>query len=146
MNTCAVPIAHQKKKYCFENLIRFVECDETLLTPALKGTRTKAEKELCGFYGYLPVEFPLHYKAFRNVHDAELSANHHVSPRFNMNGTGFINFIIEVGPVPSNLQNPILVRSNPDLGFIPGNLKWENAKKFRPLSARRALAIANKNR
>src|SRR5882762_3293073 len=124
MNTCVVPIAHQKKKYCAENLLRFVECDRDLLTPALKGTKRKAEKGLCAFYGYLPFEFPLHYRAFRNMHDVELTANHIISDDFHMSSEGFINFILAVGPVPSNLQNPILVREYPPSGFVAGNMRW----------------------
>jgi len=141
MNTL-IPIQHRKKKYCFENLVRFVECDEDLLTPALKATKTRSRRGDCAFYGYLPKEFPLHYTAFRNMHDQELnlSTSHHVSNDFELNSQGFINFILAVGPVPSSLQHPILVRKDPSLGFISGNLKWENAQKFRPVSIQRARA------
>ena len=140
-----VPIKHQHtRKYGPVNLRRFVECDTELLTPALKGARTKSERGQCAFYGYLPAEFPRHYTAFRNMLDAELTTNHDVD--FTMDAEGLIDFIVNVGPIPSNLQNPILARVNPDLGFIAGNLKWENERNFRPRSARRALEFANNSR
>lgn len=140
------PINHQKKKYTETNLRRFVECDTTYLSPGMKAARTRARRGLCEFYGFLPQEFPLHYKAFRNMHDAELSRGQHVDQDFSMTPDGLIEFILSVGSVPSNLHNPLLVRVDPEDGFFRGNLKWENAKRFRPESARRALRIANQNR
>ena len=139
------PIKHQHtRKYGVANLRRFVECDTDLLTPALKGVRTKSERGQCAFYGYLPMEFPRHYVAFRNMLDAELTTVHDVD--FTMDADGFIDVIPAVGPIPSNLQNPILARTNPDEGFVVGNLKWVNETRFRPDSARRALEIANSRR
>ena len=143
--TTMSPIQHRNKKkiYSVENLNRFVECDASLLTPALRAARTRSLTRGTGFYGYLPVMFPLHYRAFRNIHDSELSEGHNVSHDFDMSSKGLINFILAAGPVPSNLQNPILARINASEGFITGNLKWVNEKIFRPVSARRALEFAN---
>ncbi len=145
MPTLVSPIVRRTKKkiYSVENLERFVHCDETLLTPALKAARTRSQNGTCAFYGYLPVEFPIHYRAFRNLHDAELAVGHDVDDAFEMNADGLIKFIIAVGPIPSNLQNPILIRINPSEGFVRGNIRWENARRFRPISARRASAFRN---
>jgi hypothetical protein len=137
------PVQHPNKgkKFCRENLLRFVETDE--LTPAMKAAKTRSERGDCGFYGYLRVAFPLHYRAFRNMHDAEIGRfGAEVAEAWDMTSNGFITFILDVGPIPPGLKHPILVRINPDLGFIPGNVEWRNETKFRPASARRAGAMS----
>lgn len=141
---CPVKHGNKRKKFCYENLIRFVIVEDSLLSPALKAVRTRAHRGYCGYYGYLPTEFPLHYTAFRNLHDVELSEGQDVDLNFGMNAEGLINFIVAVGPVPSNLQNPILVRVNPERGYYADNMKWENEKRFRPISARRALTFTRR--
>ena len=148
MSTQTVPIRPRNKKkiYSVENLSRYIDLEDSLLTPALKAARTRQWKGISGYYGYLPATFPLHYRAFRNIHDVELSEGHEVSNDFEMSGTGLINFILAVGPVPSNLKNPILARIDPEDGFFAENLKWENSARFRPICARRALEIANRYR
>lgn len=144
--TCPVRPLNKRKIFCTENLRRYTDLDEALMTPALKGSRTRQSQGTSGYYGYLPVVFPRHYTAFRNLHDAELSEGHSVSDDFEMTTDGLMNFIIAVGPIPSNLQNPILVRRDQTRGFYTDNLKWENEVRIRPVLARRALEIANRYR
>ena len=143
INTVPVRPRNKKKIYSVENLRRYTDLDEALLTPALRGSRTRQQQGVSGYYGYLPTVFPLHYRAFRNMHDVELSEGYLVSVDFEMTTDGLINFILAVGPVPSNLKNPLLARLDPEDGFFAENLKWENSVRFRPICARRALEIAN---
>lgn len=141
-----VPVRNKKAIYTYENLSRYVNLDESLMNPAMKAARTRYQNGDSGYYGYLPQQFPLHYRAFRNMHDKELSVDMEVSLTFDMTPLGLMNFIIELGPIPSNLHHPIVARINPDLGFVAGNIRWVNEKKFRPECARRALEIANSYR
>jgi hypothetical protein len=127
-----------KKKYSEDNLKKKITAD----TPAKKSARTRSSIYGTGFYGYLPSLFETHYRSFRKMHDHHVERKDKVSSRFKTTSQGFINFILEIGPIPSGMKNPVLTRIHPRKGFIRGNLKWMNRDKFRAKNAARASSFA----
>lgn len=55
---------------------------------------------------------------------------------FSCTENGFQEFVLEMGPVPSFIKKPSVGRSNHDIGYVKGNLKWEEYK-FNVWKARR---------
>lgn len=131
------------KKYSKENLLRLAN---TMTIPQHQSARTRSSIHGTGYYGLLTEEFPTHYRSFKKMHDHENDRNERVSGAFNLTTEGLINFILDVGPIPSGMKNPILIRRHPRKGFIRNNLTWMNGSKFRTLNAKRASEISAERR
>jgi hypothetical protein len=130
------------KKYSKEYLQKLVEA----ITPAQYSARTRSKVYGTGFYGQIPSSFPIHYRSFRKMHDHELERGDRVSLNFGQSAQGLISFILDLGPIPSGMKNPVLVRIYPRKGFIRGNLRWENGLKFARRNAARASDFSRRAR
>lgn len=122
------------RKYSVENLTRLAN---DVSTPQRKSAQTRAAIYDTAYYGRLTEEFPTHYRSFKKMKDHELERGERVSGKFDYTTEGFINFIMDVGPIPSAMKNPTLMRVHPRKGFIRGNLTWMNGAQ-----ARRTIALA----
>ena len=131
------------KKYSVENLTRLAN---TLRTPQHKSAATRAVTRGTGSYGRLTEEFPTHYRSFKKMHDHQLERGEKVSSAFSTTQEGLINFILEVGPIPSGMKEPVLTRTHTRKGFVRGNLGWMAGKKFRSMNAARASQISAERR
>jgi hypothetical protein len=112
-----------QRKYSEGHLTRLLGVDESVLTPSQKATLTRSRTLGTSFYGLLPQVFPVHYKAFQNMHDNAIRRNNHVSSAFSRTGRGFMNFIMSIGSHLTK-KNPILVRKSHRRGFVRGNIEW----------------------
>jgi hypothetical protein len=131
------------KKYSKENLLRLAN---TVTLPQHKSARTRSATQGTAYYGLLTEEFPTHYRSFKKMHDHELERSERVSSAFDLTTEGLINFILETGPIPSGMKDPVLTRKHTRKGFIRNNLVWMNGNKFRTLNANRASQISAERR
>ena len=90
-------------KYSAENLRRLANT-ETI--PQHKSAATRAALYGTGNYGRLTEEFPTHYRSFKKMHDHRLERQEKVSGAFSLTQEGFMNFILEVGPIPNGMRDP----------------------------------------
>ena len=131
------------KKYSFENLTKLANDTST---PQRKSAMTRSVLYDTAYYGLLTEEFPTHYRSFKKMQDHQLERGERVSGKFAYTTEGLINFIMDVGPIPSNLQDPTLMRVHPRKGFVRGNLTWMNGAKARRTIALNASEVSRKNR
>lgn len=131
------------RKYSLENLRRLAEAMDT---PQRKSAVTRSLEYGTASYGRLTEEFPIHYRSFRKMHDHKLERDEKVSGAFDMTREGFINFILNVGPIPSGMNDPVLTRTYSRKGFVRGNLRWMNGFKYRTMNANRASKISAQRR
>ena len=130
-------------KYSEETLQRLAQ---TFRTPQQKSAATRSTTYGTGAYGQLTEKFPLHYRSFRKMHDHQIERDEKVSGAFTKTREGLINFIRELGPIPSGMRNPVLTRKHSRKGFVRGNLQWMNEDKFRTINANRASQVAAERR
>lgn len=123
-----------KKKYSREYLESLVSIPEGELTSAEKSALTRSQTQGTSFYGRIPQSFPVHYNRFMKMHDHYMEGvtgrkarDITISSAFNRTADGLINFILESGPIPSNMKHPTLTRNYPRKGFIRGNLSWKSS-------------------
>jgi hypothetical protein len=130
-------------KYSEETLQRL---SQTFNTPQQKGAATRSTTYGTGAYGRLTEEFPTHYRSFKKMHDHQIERDERVSSAFTKSREGLINFIRELGPIPSGMRNPVLTRKHSRKGFVRGNMQWMNGDKFRTLNANRASQVSAQRR
>lgn len=130
-------------KYSEENLQRL---SQTFRTPQQKGAATRSATHGTAAYGTLTEEFSTHYRSFKKMHDHRVERGEKVSSAFSMTREGLINFIQELGAIPSGMRNPVLTRKHSRKGFVRGNLQWMNGNKFRTQNANRASQISAERR
>ena len=131
------------KKYSEANLTKLAN---TVTIPQQQSAITRSTTYGTGYYGQLTEEFPTHYRSFKKMHDHKTERNERVSSAFNLTTKGLINFILEVGPIPSSMKDPVLTRKHTRKGFVRGNLAWMNGTKWRTLNANRASQISAQKR
>lgn len=123
-----------RRKYSRENLETLVSIPEGEMTATEKAALTRSQTQGTSFYGRLPQAFPVHYKRFTKMHDhfvegatGRMTRDISISSAFDRDAEGLITFILETGPIPSNMKHPTLTRTYPRKGFIRGNLTWKSA-------------------
>lgn len=123
-----------RKKYSREYLEGLVSLSESEMTATEKAALTRSQTQGTSYYGRLPQVFPVHYKRFTKMHDhfvecatGRKARDIMISSAFERDANGLINFILETGPIPSNMKHPTLTRTYPRKGFIRGNLTWKSA-------------------
>lgn len=123
-----------KKKYSREYLENLVIITEEQMTASEKSSFSRSKSRGTAFYGRLPRIFPIHYRSFRKMHDhfiesaaGRTARDIKISSAFKRTANGLINFILETGPVPSNMKYPTLIRKYISRGFVRGNLMWKSA-------------------
>lgn len=136
---CSIVTSNRRKKmsrrkYSRDNLEMMVSIPEGEMTATEKGALTRSQTQGISFYGRLPHTFPVHYKRFTKMHDhfiegvtGRMARDISISSAFDRNAKGLITFILEAGPIPSNMKYPTLTRTYPRKGFIRGNLTWKSA-------------------
>lgn len=63
--------------------------------------------------------YPQHARAFFNRFRSGLPVD------FTCDADGFLKFITEIGPYPTNMVRPSVGRINHELGYVTGNYHWE---------------------
>ena len=96
------------------------------LQPASKlAAAAKRSVELRGVPYYAPLRraFPHHWQSFRCMHKRG------TPNAFPKNISGFIDFIIYLGPVPSYMKKPSIGRIDHSKGYFPGNFEWQESRE-----------------
>lgn len=79
------------------------------------------------YYGGLKKKFPIHWSSFHNMwkraKDPKIPCG--ISVRYNRNVNGFINFILDIGPIPDGIKQPSVGRIDHSDGYVFGNFKWQ---------------------
>jgi hypothetical protein len=75
----------------------------------------------------IKIEYPILYKTFKSIHK-KLRAP--VSCEFSNTLSGFNNFKNDMkGEPPVNMIRPSIGRINHEMGYIPGNIFWQEFSK-----------------
>jgi urocanate hydratase len=73
------------------------------------------------YYGKLKSEFKIHFSRFHSMNNRK-----EVHPDYKLGVNGFINFILEMGPIPKGMINPSVGRYDHSKGYIKGNFRWQS--------------------
>lgn len=93
-----------------------------------KGSRNKhpipTEKTGKFYWGIVSDKYKAELAAFKRMHDRVRDGK---CPfiQWNRNLDGFVGFVREAGRIPSGLKKPSIGRLRHDLGYMEGNVAWE---------------------
>lgn len=73
------------------------------------------------YYGNLKKVFPIHFKRFKSMNHRRGKVN----LEFRNSVEGFINFIVEIGPIPEGMVFPSVGRKDHSKGYEVGNFRWQ---------------------
>lgn len=129
----------------------------------MKGAYKRSITKGTAYYGNSKHLFPIHYKAFINLHariynsrkgldKANCYKNINVSKEYEKSLRGIANFIADIGPIPENICKPSVDRIDHNKDYEPGNIQWlelgENSRESairNPISNRVSAKISRKN-